>query len=142
MISRPENVLQTDERGGWDGESVDEATGYLNPNLESAMDWAEHQRIVYNARNLVAGDLAVAGPSDVRTAFKELKAAYEDPHTRSELFVSKGIHQPHDKPHLQLRLESTYYNKGDVSRVSKNTFHLHVSAVDTADKVDSFQWTP
>ena len=114
MISMPEDVLTTGESGGWDGNSVDSKTGKLHPNKETEMDWAEHQRIVFNARSLLAGPIET-NPSDVKKAFKELQSAYTEWTSRSVVKVSKGIHQPFDKPHLQLRMVTTYTEKGVVT---------------------------
>lgn len=139
MISMPEDVLSTDEEGGWNGESVDSHTGNLNPNKETAMSWAEHQRIVFNARSLLAGTIEIS-PSDVKKAFRELQSAYTDWSSRSVVKVTKGIHQPLDKPHLQLRMVTTYTDKGEVTGEAIRKFHLHVSAIDTPQKDDSFQW--
>ncbi len=136
MITMPEHVLATDAHGGWDGRSVDSNTGKEHDNKETGMDWAEHQRIVCEARKLLATKIETA-PSTVRKAFEELKSAYEDGASRSEVRVSKGIHQPEDNPHIQLRVV-TRFGKGEEA-VRK--FHLDVSAVDTPLKEEAFQWT-
>ena len=139
MISMPEDVLSTGESGGWDGWSVDSATGYDNPNKETKMDWAEHQRIVFNARSLLAGPIETT-PSDVKKAFRELQSAYTDAASRSVVKVSKGIHQPFDKPHLQLRMVTTFTDKGVVTAEVVRKFHLYVNAINTLQKADAFEW--
>jgi hypothetical protein len=139
MITMPEHVQSTGESGGWDGTSVDPNTNRVNPNKETAMDWAEHQRIVCSARGLLAGEIEIS-PSDVKKAFKELKSAYSDADSRSVVKVSKGIHQPSVNPHIQLRMVSTFRN-GGVTTESVKQFHLDLSAVDTPHLADAFQWT-
>jgi hypothetical protein len=138
MITLPEDVLSTDASGGWDGVSVDSNTGFENPNKETSMDWAEHQRIVCEARKLLAGNIEIS-PSAVKKAFKELQSAYNDSNSRSVVKVSKGIHQPATNPHLQLRVVTTFRNQGETQeKLAK--FHLDVSAVDTKELDGSFQW--
>lgn len=127
----------------WDGKDGD------NPNKETAMDWAEHQSIVFAARGLL-GDGSFGGEKvgkqnyisgDVRTAYKQLYAAYAKPGA-SVVRVSKGIHQPTVDPHLQLRT-STQHGSGPVLH---HKFHLNVSAepVLGVDGLDTgrFTWTP
>lgn len=139
MITRPEDVLATGESGGWDGRSVDPKTNIEHPNKETTMDWAEHQRIVCEARRLLAGEIEIA-PSDVKKAFRELQAAYNDANARSVVKVSKGIHQPTVNPHLQLRVVSTFRNGQEVREVVRK-FHLDVSAVDEPEMDGRFRWT-
>lgn len=139
MITRPDDVLSTGESGGWDGRSEDPSTGIEHDNKETAMDWAEHQRIVCEARKLLAGTIEIT-PRAVREAFRELQAAYNDANSRSVVKVSKGIHQPTVNPHLQLRMLTTFRNNQVVNEVVRK-FHLDVSAVDTPDMADRFQWT-
>jgi hypothetical protein len=138
MITMPEDVLSTDESGGWDGRSEDPNTGIEHPNTESAMSWAEHQRIVCAARSLLTGQIEIS-PADVKKAFRELQSAYNDPASRSVVKVSKGIHQPTVNPHLQMRLVSSFYQGQTVTEVVR-LFHLDVSAVDSPDMTDRFQW--
>ena len=139
MISMPEDILSTDKEGGWSGTSIDPKTGNLNPNKETEMSWAEHQRIVFNARSLLAGTIEIS-PSDVKKAFRELQSAYNEWSSRSVVKVSKGIHQPTNKPHLQIRMVTKYTEKGVVTGKAIKKFHLHVSAIDTPQMDDSFQW--
>ena len=55
--------------------------------------------------------------------------------------VSKGIHQPTVNPHIQLYLQGTYRQQGQIFlKDHGKKFHLNLSAVDTAEKRDSFQW--
>lgn len=140
MITRPEDVLATGESGGWDGRSIDPRTNIEHDNKETAMDWAEHQRIVCEARKLLAGEIEI-GPSDVKKAFRELQSAYNDASSRSVVKVSKGIHQPTVNPHLQLRVVSTFRNGQEVTEAVRK-FHLDVSAVDTPEMDGRFRWTP
>lgn len=139
MITRPDDVLSTDECGGWDGRSVDPQTDLEHPNKETAMDWSEHQRIVCEARKLLAGQIEIA-PRAVKEAFRELQAAYNDADSRSVVKVSKGIHQPTVNPHLQLRMVTTFRNGQVVNEVVRK-FHLDVSAIDTPEMADRFKWT-
>ncbi|MBX3603435.1 MAG: hypothetical protein KF863_22705 [Rubrivivax sp.] len=139
MITRPEDVLATGESGGWDGRSIDPKTNVEHDNKETAMDWAEHQRIVCDARKLLAGEIEIS-PSDVKKAFRELRSAYNDASSRSVVKVSKGIHQPTVNPHLQLRMVTTFGKGADAQEVVRK-FHLDVSAVDTPEMEGRFRWT-
>jgi hypothetical protein len=153
MITMPSDVLAEahdaadpgdDDIGyAWDGRDGN------NPNKQTTMDWAEHQRIVAEARGLL-GDGKFGGEmegrrnyisGDVRTAFKQLYAAYAKSGA-SVVRVSKGIHQPTVDPHLQLRT-STQHDGGPVLH---HKFHLNVSAEPVPD-VDGlgtgrFIWKP
>lgn len=135
MITMPEHVLATDAFGGWDGRSVDPNTNKEHPNKETGMDWAEHQRIVCAARGLLASEIETA-PSTVKQAFKELQSAYNTADSRSVVRVSKGIHQPEDNPHIQLRVVTKFGQGQEAVR----KFHLDVSAQDTPLKDEAFQW--
>lgn len=139
MITVPADVEKSDASGGWDG--VDDG----NPNLESAMAWSEHQRIVCDARNLVVGqefNFAVQQVNaDGKKKFKRLRDAYSRVGGRSVLKVSKGIHQPLADPHLQLKLTTTY-GGGQDQQIVVDTFHLRVSAVASAEMEGRFVWTP
>lgn len=153
MITMPSDVLaeahnaadpDDDDIGyAWDGRDGN------NPNKQTSMDWAEHQRIVFEARGLL-GDGTFGGEmvgrrnyiaGDVRTAFKQLYAAYAKGGA-SVVRVSKGIHQPTVDPHLQLRT-STQHDGGPVLH---HKFHLNVSAepVPDVDGLGSgrFIWKP
>jgi hypothetical protein len=139
MITLPEHVLSTDECGGWDGTSVDLNTNDVVPNKETSMSWAEHQRIVCEARSLLTGNI-VMSPSAVKKTFLELQSAYNKSDSRSVIRVSKGIHQPATNPHLQLRMVTTFYQQGGQAQEKISKFHLDVSAQDTPEMADRFQW--
>jgi hypothetical protein len=153
MITLPSDVLSEPHDPANNG---DDAIGYAwdgkhegHDNKQTSMDWAEHQRIVCEAVGLL-GDGTFGGEMEgthnyisgaVRAAFKELYAAYTR-HGKSEVRVSKGIHQPTVDPHLQLRT-STQHGSGPVLH---HKFHLNVSAEPLAN-VDGmaagrFQWKP
>lgn len=152
MITLPSDVLaesndptdvSEDAIGyAWDGKDG------VNPNKETAMDWDEHQAIVFGARGLL-GDGTFGAEigkqnyisGDVRVAFKQLYAAYAK-NGVSVVRVSKGIHQPTVDPHLQLRT-STQHDGGPVLH---HKFHLNVSA-EPVTGVDGlatgrFKWMP
>lgn len=140
MITIPADILASDVSGGWEGESVDSNTGRLNPNKETGMSWAEHQRIVCAARSLLATDIQLV-PDAVKMVFQSLKSAFHDQPTKYYLSVSKGIHQPFVNPHMQVYLQGTYKQQGQTYLQDHGKkFHLNLSAVDTAEKDDSFQW--
>jgi hypothetical protein len=92
------------------------------PSLESNMDFKEHQRIAFDALQLLAGNLAAANNA-AGEKLKELKEAYEGGDVDDVLYISKGIHQPAANPHMQLQLE-----RGKLS--TSYTFHLNVSMSD------------
>jgi hypothetical protein len=100
-----------EEGGAWNGK-----TG-LEKHLESSMDFEEHQRIAFDALQLLAGNLAVADNA-AGQKLKELKDAYEAGDPADVLHISKGIHQPATNPHMQLQLK-----RGNWSY----KFHLNVS---------------
>jgi hypothetical protein len=148
MITLPEHVLQADKGVigfSWDGESPHpERDDVMVPNKETEMDWAEHQRIVCNARQLLTSWSADKHTGKAKEAFKALNDAYHTPDSRSVMRVSKGIHQPETNAHLQLRVVTTFGSlaKGTAASVF-HTFHLNVAAteikgVDGLD--DRFQW--
>ena len=140
MITMPADVLATDVSGGWDGESEDTNTGRINPNKETGMSWAEHQRIVCAARSLLVTEIQLA-PDAVKKVFESLKAAFNEQDSKYVVRVSKGIHQPTVNPHIQLYLQGTYRQQGQTFLQDHGKmFHLNLSAVDTAEKSDSFQW--
>jgi hypothetical protein len=144
----PEDVLTADvgEVGfSWDGQSPDPNTaGKMNPNKVTAMDWAEHQRIVFNARGLLASWKPDSHPGHGKKAFKALKDAYDGTYgNRSVLRVAKGIHQPLNNPHMQIRVISTFTDADKKVSTTRYTFHLDVSAREVVgvDGLDtSFQW--
>ncbi len=132
MITLPSDVLESEGEGfEWDGMDG------VHPNKETAMDWAEHQRIVCEARLLVQGDAPGAGVP--KKVFKQLKSAFTELNSRSVVRVSKGIHQPKVDPHLQLRVTTDFG-----AQQSSHKFHLNVSAVAVADPGglgdERFQW--
>ena len=140
MITLPTDVLAADVSGGWDGGSVDAHTGNLNPNKETAMSWAEHQRIVCNSGGLLVAEIAILH-AEVQKIFDNLKSAFTASGSKYVVRVSKGIHQPFTNPHIQLYLQGTYREKGlTYYKESGKKFHLNLSAVDTAEKSDAFQW--
>lgn len=126
------------QRASWNGRSPHPHTvGQTVPNLESAMDWAEHQTIVVKALALLAGDA-------VPELFKPLKSAYEDTVVegrKTKIYVSKGIHQPETNPHLQLETESKPINPKATGAAYIRRFHLVVSAVPTGQMDGRFKWT-
>jgi hypothetical protein len=104
-----------EEGAAWNG-----STG-LDKHLESSMDFAEHQRIAFKARKLLAGDLGVPDNAAGRK-LKELKDAYEAGDANDVLYIAKGIHQPNINPHMQLQLKR--------GKSTWHTFHLNVSVSD------------
>lgn len=152
MITMPSDVLAEAHNAADPG---DDDIGYAwdgrdgnNPNKQTTMDWAEHQRIVAEARGLLGDGTfgsETAGPryitGAVRKAFKQLYAAYAT-NGASVVRVSKGIHQPRVDPHLQLRTSTQHAD----SPVLHHKFHLNVSAEPVPD-VDGlgtgrFIWKP
>ena len=138
MITQPAHVLAADSKAvgySWDGQSRDPNSRHWHPNKETAMDWAEHQRIVCEARKLLVNRPNLAGSPQntyITHAFFDLYQAYTA--NDATLRVSKGIHQPATNPHLQII----------VSRKERtHKFHLNVSAVDIEGIQDlefRFQW--
>jgi hypothetical protein len=118
MITLPADVKKG---ANWDGVSKDPNTGAMVNNLESAMSFAEHQRIVCGARDLLVNMdfTAVDQQANLaKAALMILKAAYCDV-DGGTVYISKGIHQPYGNPHIQLTVEKD----GD-----DHLFHLDVSA--------------
>jgi hypothetical protein len=113
VISLPSEI-QPD--GGWNDNSG------LDKNLESNMDFAEHQRIVFDALKLLAGAIAAAANA-AGTTLGYLKTAAESNVVTDVLYISKGIHQPNTNPHLTLKLKRAgghWY-----------TYHLNLHVDDT-----------
>lgn len=145
MITVPGDV----EKGGdWDGKSHVDGVGEVD-NLESAMDFAEHQRIVCDARGLLASFSQGAaakwgtGKGDLEciVAFDHLKQCFESSTTKFKLTITKGIHQPLTNPHLQL----TLHEAGKIDKGRK--FHLDVAASLVKSKLgaeepEAFIWQP
>lgn len=148
MITLPSDILQA---AGWDGKStVSTPKGDKEyDNLESAMDFAEHQRVVLSAASLLASySNAASGwnvppdPEDqaAQAAFTDLKACYEETTSPHALYITKGIHQRDTNAHIQLILSVPGSGKW-------RTFHLNVTA--TLENVDrgatlknKFVWGP
>jgi hypothetical protein len=133
MITQAADI---EEKQGWDGVSNDPYV--LSPvlNLDSNMNLKEHQRIVYNARHLLAGELALDDKSDTPAgrALKLLQQAYNtNDLANAVLKISKGIHQPETNPHMQLTL---------VYGTTNYLYHLDVSVSDTPIEglPDYFHW--
>lgn len=126
------------QRATWNGTSAHPQTvGRTVPNLDSSMDWAEHQAIVVKALALLAGDT-------VPELFKLLKSAYEDTVVdgrKTKIYVSKGIHQPETNPHMQIEAESKPINPKATGAPYIRRYHLVVSAVPTAQMDGRFKWT-
>lgn len=148
MITLPEHVLKADEGAvgfSWDGESPHpQYPDEMVPNKETEMDWAEHQRIVCNARKLLTSWSADKHKGKAKDAFKALNDAYNTPDSRSVMRVAKGIHQPENNAHLQLRVVTSF---GSVAKGTDSaayyTFHLNVAATEVkgVDGLeDRFQW--
>jgi len=143
MITTREHVNGVKE---WN-RSAPDPRGVIRANLDTTMDWVEHQNIVVEARKLVATPIALDEPGeDGKTAqkyFSWLHDAYNSPGVGAHktLKVSKGIHQPHVNPHIQLQV--TLDRKSVL-------FHLDVSAKDlpadarapVTPNVQYFRWEP
>lgn len=149
MITLPEHVLQADVGAvgfSWDGTSPHPVKeGVQVPNKETAMDWAEHQRIVCNAGKLLVSWTKEKHQGKGKDAFTALKDAYDASNKgRSVLRVSKGIHQPETNPHLQVRVVASFYNaQSGTTTETHYTLHLNVSATEVTGVdglVDTFQW--
>jgi hypothetical protein len=136
MITLPAEISQG---GQWADTSIDPATGQRNDNLDSKMDFAEHQRIVCSARELFAGAPAFAG-SAAAISLQHLNDAYTTAAAGYVLLVSKGIHQPTTNPHIQLTLKHTV----SPIQVDEYVFHLNVSAsqgkLDVEVSDEFFHW--
>jgi hypothetical protein len=102
MITLPADIQQD---ANWDGYSKDSATGSTNPNKESAMGFAEHQRIVLNAKALLVNlnySDADQNANKAKKALMNLKEVYTSAGSTGVLYITKGIHQPYANPHLQV----------------------------------------
>lgn len=132
MITLPDDVQKGDN---WDGVSRD--TGAPVNNLQSAMSFKEHQRIVCAAGGLLES-LAYTEEEQqadkAKSALMLLKRTYTG-NDGGVLYISKGIHQPYSNPHLQLSVEDDG---------KKTLYHLDVSAhtvvIDHGGS-EHFHWT-
>lgn len=133
MITMPSDVKQ---EANWSGTSKDSNTGATVSNLESSMSFAEHQRIVCDAKVLIATLNYPQEDQDAnkaKAALMILKSAYTTNDTGA-VYISKGIHQPRSDPHIQLSVDDggeTYL------------YHLDVSAHDVVTADDGsghFHW--
>lgn len=126
MITTANEILQesghVDSSQNWDGVSKDFDKDV--PNKETGMEFAEHQRIVLDARKLLCSfpkkKLENCGPAEA--ALWHLGNAYFGSDTDYVVSIAKGIHQPSDKPHIQLKLY------GSPGRYYPYVFHLNLSA--------------
>lgn len=131
MISLPADVKKKES---WNGSSLDIPTQTLVANLESLMNFAEHQRIVCEARGLIATMNYTAEQlqeNAARRALVLLKDAYTS-NAGGTVYISKGIHQPNSNPHMQLTVDD-----------EPHLFHLAVSAetlVDDKAGGEHFHW--
>lgn len=134
MITLPRHVNQVTGPDGWDGRS--QLHGRSIAHKETEMDWAEHQRIVCEARSLMVRRPDLGSDDErarfVTAAFFELHRAYNE--NGIDLYVSKGIHQPTTNPHLQVM------TRDPRGRSRSYTFHLVVTAVDLEHVPGRFQW--
>jgi hypothetical protein len=115
------------EETGWDSRAG------LQPHLQSYMDFAEHQRIAFNALQLLAGNMPMA-QNAAEQKLEQLKEAYEDDDPNDVLWIHKGIHQAATNPHMQLKLERGNRAYGGI--------HLNVSASEDAPGLSEeyFHW--
>lgn len=126
------------EGGDWSGvSSIEQDGAYVDkPNLESTMDFAEHQRIVVEARGLLQGQIAHAD-RDAKQMFEDLAKVYNEATPGMVLVISKGIHQINSDAHILVRL---------VKEVDKNNakagvnFHLNVEPINLDNPNVRFQW--
>lgn len=146
MIATAADVQQDPN---WNGRSLVHHEGggsEMVDNLESTMSFAEHQRIVCAARQLIvtfAPDKTTWAAGGATTAalaaFADMRECYDSADTRLTLKVSKGIHQPYHDPHMQLELHR------DGEAIKGRRFHLNVSATPLAERPDylseqTYQW--
>lgn len=133
-IIQPSDVTQ---RATWNGTSAHpHNVGQTVQNLDSSMDWAEHQTIVAKALALLSGD-------SVPAIFQPLKSAYNGTVVdgrKTKIYVSKGIHQPETNPHMQLETESKLTNPKATGAPFIRRYHLVVSAVPLASMDGRFKW--
>jgi hypothetical protein len=111
----------------WSGTSdVLEDGGYVTKkNLDSSMDFAEHQRIVVEAKGLLQGAIGTANAA-AKAMFEELQKAYNEATPGKVLVIAKGIHQVGSDAHIQVRLvDEAQKNQANAG----TTFHLNVDDV-------------
>jgi hypothetical protein len=107
MITRADEI---DYVPGWDGLSEHKNSIGKVRNLDSKMDFKEHQRIVFQAlQQLLGGNMNLGGNlrfTKAGEALEALKEAYDQPSCYDTVLkIKKGIHQPYSNPHIQLLLE-------------------------------------
>lgn len=124
MITLASHVLQHDN---WDGVSVNSVTRDTQWNKDSGMGWAEHQRIVVEARALLQGDIAT-GDDAADAKFEALQATYNEDTPGIVVVITKGIHQAGSDAHMQIQLveENERNTKG-----AGTTFHLNLQPTDS-----------
>jgi hypothetical protein len=123
MITVASQVLKNDN---WNGTSTNSTTQETQQNLDSSMGWAEHQRIVVEARALLQGNIGT-GSGDADARFKALQQTFNEDTPGIVVEITKGIHQTISDAHVQLRLvkETERNTKG-----AGTTFHLNVQPTD------------
>jgi hypothetical protein len=104
------------------------------PNLQSRMDFGEHQQIVFNALHLLA-NFFLPDINEYVEKLEQLADAVDSSDLNDVLYIAKGIHQRDSNPpnpHIQLRLKrgGTWYNG----------IHLELSESDVPDTDERFTW--
>lgn len=137
MITVASHVLKNDN---WNGTSFNTAMQETQQNLDSGMGWAEHQRIVVEARALLQGDIGT-GSDAADAQFEALQQTYNEDTPGIVVEITKGIHQTISDAHIQIRLveETQRGTKG-----AGTTFHLNVQPTEKGALVgisdDWFHW--
>lgn len=111
----------------WSGTSpvLEDGVYVEKKNLESAMNFAEHQRIVVAAKGLLQGAIGTANAA-AKAMFEELQKAYNEATPGKVLIIAKGIHQIGSDAHIQVRL----VNEAQKNQANAGTtFHLNVDDV-------------
>ncbi len=123
MITVASQVLKNTK---WNGTSINSTTHETQQNLDSSMGWAEHQRIVVEARALLQGNIGT-GIDDADTQFEALQRTFNEDTPGIVVEITKGIHQTISDAHIQLRLvEEAERHKEDAG----TKFHLNVQPTD------------